>query len=119
MACQPTVNGFKCEKGQVITLTSPNDPSNPLTSHTWTIDGVQVSNQAQFTEVYPVAGSHTVTHAGTNACGSGCSQNTQLDIVDSITPPAPAAAAPTSSLPLIAGALFVAGMFGLVLMSKK
>ena len=120
MACQAVTNGFKCEKGKIITLTSPNDPSNPLTSHNWKIDGVQESTAAQFQKTYTVPGTHTVVHSGSNACAGTCSKSTQLDIVDVITPPATTAAAPSGVSPLIAvGVVVVLGFLGIVMFKKK
>lgn len=119
MTCQAVANGFKCEKG-TITLTSPNDPSNPLITHNWTIDGTQESTLAQFQKTYAAPGSHTVVHSGANACAGTCSQSAQLEIVDVITPPPSGAEkAPGASPLIIVVAVVALGFLGIVMMKKK
>lgn len=120
MACQAVTTGFKCSKG-TITLTSPNDPTNPLVSHNWTIDGTQESTAVSFQKTYAAPGFHTVVHSGANACAGTCSQSTQLEITDVITPPPPsgAAAAPAGVSPLVVAAVVALGFLGIVMMKKK
>ena len=118
MTCQAIANGFQCEKDKSITFTSPYDSSNPLTTHNWTIDSIPVSTAVQFAQIYPVTGSHTIVHTGTNGCGAGCTETVALQIVDVIQPPTtPAPAATSSALPII-GSLFFLGLIGVVMTRK-
>jgi len=118
MTCQQTETGFKCEKGKVVTISSPNDPTNPLIAHNWTVDGSQASTLPQFVQTFPNMGEHTVVHTGQNACGSSCSQTAQLEIVNVIVPPAKAAAPPGIS-PLAVVVVVALGFLGIVMMKKK
>lgn len=118
MTCQETQTGFNCEKGKEITISSPNDPTNPLTVHNWTVDGSQISTQPKFTQTFPNTGSHQIVHTGQNACGSSCSQATQLEVVDVVTPPTPATAAPAGVSPLVIAAVVALGFLGIVMMKK-
>jgi len=119
MTCQQTETGFKCEKSKVVTISSPTDPTNPLVTHNWTVDGSQASTLPQFVQTFPNAGAHTVVHTGQNDCGSSCSQVAQLEIVDVITPPTPATAAPKGVSPLVVVAVIALGFLGIVMMKKK
>jgi len=121
MTCQPVVGGYKCEKDKIITISSPLDPSNPLTEHIWTIDGTQESTAASFQKTYAAPGYHTVVHSGKNVCLAECSQSAQLEITDVITPPPPsaAAAAPKGVSPLVVAAVVALGFLGIVMMKKK
>jgi len=120
MTCQPTISGYKCEKDKIITISSPPDASNPLTSHLWKIDGVQESTAASFQKTYAVPGFHTVVHSGSNACAGTCSQSAQLEIADVITPPPPSAAPPPKGVsPLVVGAVIVLGILGIAMVKKK
>lgn len=120
MACQAVTNGFKCEKG-TVTLSSTNDPNNPLTTHNWTIDGTQKSTAAQFTESFLSTGLHSVVHSGANACAGTCSKTATLEIVDVITPPPSPTTSTASKGPAIAAvvAVVVLGVLGIAMMGKK
>jgi len=119
MACQSVTNGYKCGKG-VITFTSPTVPTNPLTSHVWTVDGIEESTASQFNKTYAVPGTHTVSHTGANACGAGCSSNLILEIVDVVDPePTPTASAPKGVSPLAIAAVVTLGVLGIVMLKKK
>ena len=119
MACQSTISGYKCEKDKIITISSPLVPSNPLTEHIWTIDGVSESTAASFQKTYAAPGFHTVVHSGKNDCLGECSQSAQLEIADVITPPSTTTtAAPTSAAPMIIGAVIVIAFLGIVMMKK-
>ncbi len=119
MACQAVVNGYKCEKDKSITISSPYDFTNPLTSHVWTIDGVQESTAASFPKTYAAAGSHTVVHTGSNACAGTCLQSTNLEIVDVLPPPPAPAAPPGGASPLfVIAAVVVLGFLGIVMLKK-
>lgn len=119
MACQAVTNGFKCSKG-TITLTSPNDPTNPLVSHNWTIDGAQESTAVSFQKTYAVPGFHTVVHSGSNACAGTCSKSVQLEIMDDTTPPVTTSAvAPKGVSPLAIIAVVALGFLSIVMLRKK
>jgi len=119
MACQSTISGYKCEKDKVITISSPLVPSNPLTEHIWTIDGVSESTAASFQKTYAAPGFHTVVHSGKNACLGECApQSVQLEIADVITPPTTTTAAPPSAAPMIIGAVIALAFLGIVMMKK-
>ncbi len=120
MTCQQVASGYKCDKNQLITFSSPYDVKNPLVTHTWTIDGVQESTASRFQKTYAAPGFHTVVHSGTNACAGTCSQSVQLEIVDVITPPpSGVTAAPVGVSPLVVAAVVVLGILGIVMMKKK
>jgi len=116
MACQAVTNGYRCEKNKEITISSPIDPSNPLVSHVWTIDGIEESTDAQFNKTYASPGTHTVVLTGSNACSSDCSKTVQLEIAE---PPPTGAAAPKGISPLAVVAVVALGFLGIVMMKKK
>ena len=118
MACQSTISGYKCEKDKVITISSPLVPSNPLTEHIWTINGVSESTAASFQKTYAAPGFHTVVHSGKNACLGECSQSVQLEIADVIIPPTTTTAAPPSAAPMIIGAVIALAFLGIIMMKK-
>lgn len=114
MSCQPTVTGYKCEKGKELTISSPLDASNPLTSHVWTVDGIEESTSSSFKKTYPGIGTHTVKHAGKNTCLSGCTETIDLEIVEPPKPPAQ-----SSIVPLAIGVVMVFGFLGIVMLKKQ
>jgi hypothetical protein len=121
MACQQIPGGFKCEKAVPVTFNSPFDPGNPLVTHTWLVDGSQVSTANQFQQTYPVTGLHTVEHRGINSCGANCTQTSQMEIVDVLQPPTPsgAAAAPAGAPVAIIAVVAVLAVVGIAVMRKK
>lgn len=86
MVCVKEGSLTKCPKG-LISFSSLDDPTNPLTAHVWKLDGQQVSTQKEFSLPFNIAAMHTVEHTGTNACGAGCTKTEQLQVIEGAPPP--------------------------------
>jgi hypothetical protein len=121
MTCQQVATGFKCEKDKPITISSPDDANNPLTSHQWIIDGAVESTAPQFQKTYPNGGVHTVIHSGSNPCGGTCTQTATLEIVNTIiptTPPESTTASP-SKVPILIVSVLTLGLLGIMISKRK
>lgn len=98
-----------------VTFT-PSDPA--LTSHVWKVDGVQESTAQIFKKTFTSLGVYTVAHEGLNSCGSCVPVSTTVEVVETITPPTGAAAAPSSIAPIVVGVVIV-GILGIIMMAGK
>lgn len=117
MACQQVSGGWKCDQNS-INFNAPYDPTNPITSHMWKIDGAVVSTQPNFTQAVPV-GIHSVEHSGYNACNALCIQSAQLEVVETLPPTTSQAASQSSSVFPLVFALLAFGTLGIVMTAKK
>ena len=98
-----------------VTFT-PSDTA--LTSYIWKVNGVQESTAQIFKKTFTSLGVHTVSLEGSNSCGNCTPISTMVEIVESITPPTGAAAAPSSITPIVVG-IVVVGILGIIMMAGR
>ena len=98
-----------------VTFT-PSDPA--LTSFVWKVNGVQESTAQIFKKTFTSLGVHTVSLEGLNFCGNCTPISTTVEVVETITPPTGAAAAPPSIAPIVVGVVVV-GILGIIMMAGK
>ncbi len=98
-----------------VTFT-PSDPA--LTSFIWKVNGVQESTAQIFKKTFTSLGVHTVTLEGLNFCGNCTPVSTTIEVVETVTPPTGAAAAPSSITRIVVGVIVV-GIFGIIMMAGK